>query len=215
MICSAGCSQPTANVLVLLKAGRLRAGGESSVNHGAPQDGPGHRGKARCIAWGPRVPGKRDSAFLQLWFRHYRLDCGMKTPKGAGLEGEPWGKLKWTRSLAGVEEAWLWVQRLLTQSPCPEPFPPSPPSRPTGFWRESSDRSMYHCEFSSKSETDVCMGVSRGDGGQHRQPPMSSGGQLSTEQRTPARAADFRAAVFICYMGVKTGPLHGMVVKSE
>lgn len=44
---------------------------------------------------------------------------------------------------------------------------------------------------------------------------MSSGGQLSTEQRTPARAADFRAVVFICYMGVKTGPLHGMVVKSE
>lgn len=73
-------------MLVPLRAGRLLAGGGSSVKRRAPQDVPGHRDKARCIGCGPRIPGKRGSAFLPSWFRHYRHHGGIEDPQGSWIE---------------------------------------------------------------------------------------------------------------------------------
>lgn len=130
VICSAGCSQPTANVLVPLKVGGLLAGRESLVNHGAPQDGLGHRGKDRCTAWGPRVPGERGSAFcswglglqtgLWDWIPPRELDW-RESPREREDEQGDW--LGWRRHGCGCRGCW--------QSPSPVPFAPSPPSRLT------------------------------------------------------------------------------------
>lgn len=47
-----------------------------------------------CALHGPRVPGKRASAFLQLCFRHYRLACGIEDPQGSWAGGRALGKAK-------------------------------------------------------------------------------------------------------------------------
>lgn len=58
--------------------------------------------RPRCIAWGPRVTGKRGSAFLQLWFRHYRLDCGIEDPHGSWTGARALGKAKMNK-----ESGWV------------------------------------------------------------------------------------------------------------